>query len=139
MKKKIISFVIILAIFVSLVGITIYVTHNKVNVNQENTVKVLFYYQDKQIEKILSDSESRTVLEILNNKQLYSKEYMGEPSCGFSKNISFQVADEYFELACDGCEYIYCEPTKKFIELDNNEMQLLHSIIENNGGFFPCV
>ena len=138
MIKKILCIVSILTICASTVGI-ICLTNIKVSVDQSAIVKVNFNYEDIQIEKMLSDNDSRTIIELLNDKQLHSKKYMGELSCGFTKDIAFIVGNEYFDIACDGCGYIFYESNEKYIELDENEIQLLHSIIEKYGGFFPCV
>lgn len=126
-------------LFCIIVLIAIFLKNNKLSIEQSNNVVLRFNYQGVSINNHLSENNAKQIIKLLNKKRLYSRLYMGELSCGFTRAVAFKIGEDYYEIACDGCGYVYCESDKKYVELNKTETEFIHSFFENLGGFFPCV
>ena len=100
---------------------------------EANNAKIIYIFNDHNINQLLSNNESKIIKDILNNKKLYSD----NPSCGFSENISICFDNLVFCLACDNCAII--KFGDKFFKISETDREKINKIIENYGGSFPCL
>lgn len=105
----------------------------QVNLTEYNEGTIVFVYGDKQICEMLDYTDTSKLKGIINYKVLYND----NPSCGFDDNISLRFDDKIFSIACDGCPII--KYNGKYISLSENEIILMHNIMEKYGAVFPCV
>ena len=137
MKKYTIIILVFLFCISALIACLFF--NNKLSIEQSDNVVLRFNYQGVSINNHLSENDSKQIIKLLNKKRLYSRLSMGELSCGFTRDVAFRIGEDYYEIACDGCGYVYCEADKKYLELNKTETEFIHSFFENQGGFFPCV
>lgn len=132
MNKKILFpslFTIACAIFVLII-----VYSGRFHCNYSNLGKLKFHYSDVNIDETLTKEQSKRVSDIFNGKR-----YIDEPSCGFSEDASISFDGEIFAIASDSCRIVKIIGKDKCIELSESEIQEIHSIFEQYGGYFPCV
>lgn len=130
MKKKLfttgIVFSLILFVFCSC-------NLNKVNIPDSSTAKIVYKYNDKNINESLNEDESLIIKDIFNDKELF----YDNPSCGFNANISLSFDDKTFMIACDGCSII--KYNNKYFNVSDSQIEQIHNIIQKYGAKFPCI
>ena len=92
-----------------------------------------FKYNDSNIEVSLSEKESKTIRSIFYGRNLYTD----TPSCGFSEEVSIRFGDMVFCIACDNCAII--RYNDRYFSVSDNDREVINSIFEKYGGFFPCI
>lgn len=128
---------ILLVAAVILLGI-FYEVKNRTYLDQENTVDLIFCYDTKNVHVQLTPAESKKVVQILNHRSYYSLLLDGEPSCGFDKNVSFEINGVIYCMACDRRSTVKELPSGKYFDVsEEGRAQIVH-IFEKYGGFFPC-
>lgn len=131
MKRLIASFVIIF-VMIAVCGCA------KTNVSKSADVTLTFVYGDKNISVTLEDSEAGKVIDILNENN-YNPVSSGVPSCGFDKNVSLKIGGRVFAIACDTCNCIQDLGNLRYFDIQQEDMDYIHSLFEKYGGYFPCV
>lgn len=101
------------------------------------TARLVYLYTDREIDIQLSSEESLIVKTVLNGKRQYSIPLFGEPSCGFSEDVSIRFGELVFCIACDHCGII--KLGNRYIYISETERELINRIFEKYGGSFPCV
>jgi uncharacterized membrane protein len=94
---------------------------------------IVYNYKDKNINQTLSNEEALTVYDIFNRKTLYA----GNPSCGFTDNISIRFEDMIFCPAEDGCAIVMLQNKNKYFNITKNEQQEIKEIFFRHGGTLP--
>ena len=108
-----------------------------------STEKIIYIRQVSRFNKkdicvTLEDSEAEKVIDILNGNN-YATVSSGVPSCGFDKNISLNVGDRIFPIACDTCNCIQDLGNLRYFDISQEDMEYIHSLFEKYGGYFPCI
>lgn len=100
-------------------------------------VSIKYDYLQKNIDKRLAETDSKEIKKILNNRSLYSD----NPSCGFSKNISFQFndGDIIYSIAQDSDPLFKDEKTGKYFHISQNKRDRINKILEKYGVTFPAL
>jgi hypothetical protein len=101
-------------------------------------VTLTFIYEDINVSATLSDEEAEKVIAILDGKR-YDSFTSGLPACGFDKNISLKVGGRVYAVACDTCNYIQDFGNLRYFTITKEDMEYIHTLFENYGGYFPCV
>ena len=103
------------------------------NIPDTANAVLTFKYNDSNIEVSLSEKESKTIRSIFNGRNLYTD----TPSCGFSEEVSIRFGDMVFCIACDNCAIIKYNDC--YFSVSDNDREVINSIFEKYGGFFPCI
>ena len=111
---------------------------SKTSVNKNSDVVLTFVYEEENISVILEDDEAGKVINILNGNN-YGPFSFGVPSCGFDKNISLEVGGQTFAIACDTCNCIQDLSNLRYFNIPKEDMEYIHSLFEQYGGYFPCI
>ena len=130
--KRLLSVFVIISVMVMVCGCA------KTNVSENADVTLTFIYGDKNISVTLEGSEAEKVIDILNGNN-YNPVSSGVPSCGFDKNVSLQVGDRVFAIACDTCNCIQDLGNLRFFDIPQEDIEYIHSLFEKYGGYFPCI
>ena len=130
--KRLSALLIILVVMVSICGCS------QTRVNKNSDVILTLIFGDKDICVTLEDSEAEKVIDILNGNN-YAPVSSGVPSCGFDKNISLNVGDRIFAIACDTCNCIQDLGNLRYFDISQEDMEYIHSLFEKYGGYFPCI
>lgn len=136
MKKMIIAFIVVIFVFGSFLFVK---NANDIEINSVTGMNLIFNHKSTEINQQLTDEDSQTIISILNDHHYINRHIMGELSCGFSEEVCLTADGEIYELACDGCPYIFAENSGKYIELTDEERDTIAKIVQKNGGYFPCV
>ena len=107
--------------------------NNTTNISTDSIGQLNYNYNNKHISVTLTNSESNTIKDMFNNKELY----FDEPSCGFDKNISIKFENDYYCIACDSCGVI--KIGDKYFNISNSDRSKIEEIFKKYGGKFPCV
>lgn len=110
----------------------------KTSLDTSADVTLSFVYADKNIRVTLDDEEAKKVIDILNGNR-YDPLSSGTPSCGFDENISLQVGDRVFAIACDTCNCVQNLSNMRYFDISQEDMAYIHSLFEKHGGYFPCI
>lgn len=129
--KRFLSILLIVLTIATLCGCA---TRTRVNENAE--VKLIYKFNDKDIEVVLSENEAEKVKKILSGK---SYNHGGIPSCGFSKDISVKVGMRTFAIARDKCNIFQDMGNLKFFSVSQEDIEYIRSLFEEQGGHFPCI
>lgn len=82
----------------------------------------------------MNAKDIKQVVDILSGKIMFRENL----SCGFSDNLAIiYKTDEklcVFQIAFDGCPYLYETEGKRYVKLSANELELLHSILKEYVG-----
>ena len=130
--KRLFAVLMILVVLVSICGCS------KTIVNKHSDVTLTFIYGEENISVTLEDDEAGKVVNILNGNN-YDPISSGVPSCGFDKNISLKVGGRTFAIACDTCNSIQDLGNLRYFDIQQEDMDYIHSLFEKYGGYFPCV
>ena len=130
--KRLFAVLMVLVVLVSICGCT------KTSVNKNADVTLSFVYGEDNISVTLEDDEAGKVVNILNGNN-YDPISSGVPSCGFDKNISLKVGGRTFAIACDTCNSIQDLGNLRYFDIQQEDMDYIHSLFEKYGGYFPCV
>ena len=130
--KQILCFFLMVAILFALWGCS------KTNVSANAEVTLTFINESKNVSTTLSEEEAEKVIAILDGKG-YDSPASGIPACGFDKNISLQVDDHIYAIACDTCNYIQDLGNLRYFSVSQEDMDYIHSLFEKHGGYFPCI
>ena len=110
----------------------------KTNIDPQAEVTLHFVYGDKDIHAVLQQDEAESILAILDGNP-YDPAFAGVPSCGFHENISLQVGEQVFAIACDSCSYIQDTGNQKYFSISDEDMEYIRNLFSHYGGHFPCV
>lgn len=134
MKRLLATFCILVLMF------SLYACSNtRVRHGQEVTLNFVYEYTGANIHVTLTEEEAAAVIDILNGNAYDSTFLIGYPSCGFNKNIGFQIGSRIFAIACDGCNGFQDSRNYMFFDISKEDMEYIHSLFEKYGGFFPCI
>ncbi len=123
MKNKKIAKIVFGVLVVLICGVLIFINSNRVIFKDKDAIVMQFIHGEKNITHQLTDEENKKIIDILNNKNLINKFVMGELSCGFSDNVCFFTNDEIFEVASDGCPYIFAVNSNKYIAVSYTHLR----------------
>ena len=87
----------------------------------------------------LTEDEVADVAKILNGKSAYSSTVIGTPSCGYSFDVSITIDGSTYALAMDKCTTVKLMEKDLYIDITNDERNVLEQIFISRGGEFPCV
>lgn len=111
----------ILCILIVSLGILLYqfpIYRDKTNLKIKNQIRVK--YNDKII--LISENDSKELLELLNNKPLY----FDSPSCGFYEDFELIFSwGERVIPAFDGCDLLKDKKSKKYFSLERNREKFI--------------
>lgn len=138
MKKKTWIIVLIAVLCILLLGIEFisFATGGKVVYKNE--------YTGVSFEDELTEEELAAVKQILNGKV---KHYMiiGAPSCGGSWDVAIIVNGKRYMLALDTCGTVFVGSklipyaSFSYMDISNEEQDILEEIFTSRGGTFPCI
>lgn len=112
---------------------------SKVSVSENVSYKVVYQYGDISFSEELTAEEATAVAQILNGKTK-TRYWLSIPSCGYDENIAIEVNGIRYALACDKCATLkVCGSVNTYIELTEEERNILEAIFTARGGIFPCV
>ncbi len=135
MKKNKKWFIIIPILCVILVVVLVFnCMHSKVDVNENSVVGLKYVYGDENIDLTLTEDESKTILEMFNNREMYWDNGL---SCGFDDEIYLSVGEGKFYPSCDGCDIIRYKG--KIFHLTEEEREELNTILNKYNAKFPCI
>ena len=135
MKKTTFTATAVILIVVAL-AFTCLSCANSVPENYIEKCEAVFIYGDISITYEMTEEDSKSFAEIIAGEPLYND----NPSCGFTENVSVVVnGKDHFCIACDGCEIVYWKEKDRYISVSEEEMKVLHEILEKYGFVFPCV
>ena len=103
----------------------------------EGPVTLTFWYGETNITLELPQEEAARVREILERRE--AEPFSGIPSCGFTPDISLTVDNRIFCLACDTCNILREGVAGAFCTISREDMDYLHTLFEQYGGYFPCI
>ena len=131
MKKA----MVILCIFLLIVSMC---ACAQTHLSQNQTVTLIFIHGDENIKIMLEDGAAKKVIDILDDNP-YSPIFSGVPSCGFDKDVSIKIGNRVFAIACDTCNCIQDLGNMRYFDIPQADMDYIHSLFEEHGGYFPCV
>lgn len=135
--KKFLSILMVSVLLLCMCGCT--------NVSiQQNTDATLIFKpetsnQAYNIEQELTKDEANTIISIFNGKERLNAITSGMPSCGFDPNVSIRIGTTVYEIAMDTCGTVHISGTLDYLDISNDEAEIIHEIFEKYGGFFPCI
>lgn len=103
----------------------------------ETRARLVYKYGDKDIDVQLSAGESELLRTILDGKRLHSGVITGEPSCGFTGDVSIRFDGQVFCVANDSCAVIALEG--KYLDIPETDRKTIDRVFEKYGGSFPCI
>lgn len=103
----------------------------------EGPVTLTFRYGETNITLELPQEEAARVREILERRE--ADPFSGIPSCGFTPDVSLSVGGSVFCLACDTCNFLREGIAGAFCTISREDMEYLHTLFGQYGGFFPCI
>ena len=128
--KRIFAILLILVLLLSACG--------TVSLNQEDAVTLTFVHGDQDIHVTLTPEEAQKVVKILDGAA-YDPIFSGTPSCGFDENISLRIGEQCFAIACDTCNYIQNVGNARYLGISKTDMEYIHTLFAQYGGYFPCI
>ena len=131
MKKA----MVILCIFLLIVSMC---ACTQTHLSQNQTVTLIFIHGDENINIMLEDGAAKKVIDILDGNP-YSPIFSGVPSCGFDKDVSIKIGNRVFAIACDTCNCIQDLGNMRYFDIRQADMDYIHSLFEEYGGYFPCI
>ena len=84
----------------------------------------------------LTEEETAAIIEILDGKVSY---YSPMPSCGFNDDIAIIIGGVKFAIGCDGCGSIQNRNNLQFIDISNEERDIIDEMFTSRGATFPCI
>ena len=131
--RRIILYVSLVILLLTLIGCS------KVSISESASCKVDYQYGDISFSETLTAEEASAVARILNGKVI-TRYWFSAPSCGFDQNIAIEVNGVRYALACDKCATLkVCGSVNTYIELTQEERNVLEAIFTARDGKFPCV
>lgn len=85
----------------------------------------------------LTEEEVAAVIRVLDGKREYTA--TAAPNCGFSRTVSITIDGTTYALAMDKCPAVKNMETQKYIDISNDERNVLEQLFISRGGEFPCV
>lgn len=112
---------------------------SKVSVGENPFCKVVYQYDNISFSDELTAEEVSAVAQILDGK-VKTQYLLSTPSCGFDNNIAIVINGTHYALACDKCATLkVCGAANTYIEITQEERDILEAIFTARGGKFPCV
>lgn len=111
---------------------------NQTQVAADTDVTLNFVYASENIHTVLTEAEASAVIRILNKKG-YNPAIFGTPACGFDANISLEIGDQVYAIACDTCGTICNLEQNRYFHVSDEKIEYIHALFESYGGYFPCV
>ena len=108
------------------------------SISKNADVTLTFICGDANISVLLEDGAAKKVIDILDQNK-YTPILSGVPSCGFDKNVSLKVGNRVFAIACDTCNCIQDLGNMRYFDIPQADMDYIHSLFEEHGGYFPCI
>ena len=108
------------------------------SISKNADVTLTFIRGDANISVLLEDGAAKKVIDILDQNK-YTPILSGVPSCGFDKNVSLKVGNRVFAIACDTCNCIQDLGNLRYFDIPQADMDYIHSLFEEYGGYFPCI
>ncbi len=108
-------------------------------IKEDANVTLHFCCYDNNIVQELTAEESAKVIEILNGNTYDNIYISGVPSCGFSKEVSFEIGGRFYAVAMDTCNNMQDCGTLRFFDISEEGMDYIHTLFEKYGGYFPCI
>lgn len=105
----------------------------KIEINKNANARIVFIYDDKNIDSKLAVEDSEVLRNIFNGKRLS----FGEPFCGHTENVSIRFGDLFFCPACDTCPVV--KVGNRYLGISSADREKINEIFEKYGGRFPCV
>ncbi len=130
--KRCVAILMILVVMLSVCGCS------KTSVSNNADVTLIYIYGEENISVSLSAEEAEKVIAILDGNR-YDSVTSGVPSCGFDKNISLEVGNRVFAIARDTCNCIQDLGNLRYFAVSQEEIEYIHALFENYGGYFPCI
>lgn len=100
-----------------------------------SSIVLKYVYGSTDIEAVLSEEESKQVIDMFDGKVLDKN----RSSCGFSKDISITVEGVTYAIACDSCGRIKNCKNNQYFNISAEERNVIEQIFKKYGGKFPCV
>jgi hypothetical protein len=134
--KKLLFLLVFIVVITGVIVIRNTVSDKTQTLGYKN-VSIKYDFLQKNIDERLSKSDSEEIKKILNNRSLFSD----NPSCGFSKDISFQFneGDIIYSIARDTCPIFKDEKTGKYFQISEKERNKINKILEKYGASFPAL
>jgi len=124
--------IIIISVILLIIG-----KRNYIDTLFASRVSLKYYYNDKQIDIIVTDENDIRIIK----ENLKGISYEDNPSCGFSRDISITFSDGDNELvvcpACDGCSKARIGVSNRYICI--KDINALKTVLEKYGFCFPCI
>lgn len=133
MKKKLFYIVVCVVIVFLLVFNFCGCYPIKINISDNAAAKIVYKYDDENIDRPLNEDDALIIRDIFNGKELFRD----NPSCGFDTNISLRFDNSIFSVACDGCSIIKYK--NRYFNLSETQIEQIHNIMKKYGAHFPCV
>lgn len=131
--KKLFCVILICLIVVALVRCS------RVSLDDVDSGTVTYNYNGISFTENLTAEEVKAVVEILDGKKQYSGFLNGIPSCGFDPDIAIIIDGTRYALACDKCGTLQNCTTLRYIDISDEEREVLEQIFTSRGGTFPCI
>lgn len=112
------------------------INFERVNIVSNGSCKVIFKCENIDICHELPKEKTMLIKKTFNRKIVYKENH----SCGFSENVSVKFKNsQTFCFARDGCPIIFWKEKNKYFKVSEEEILLLHDLLEEYGFYFPCV
>ncbi len=138
MKKGITIIAAALICVCLLVGVAGYFVYNHFFVNTAGfeTAQAVFVYNEKNIDKTMSENDMDTLKNMFNGKSTIG----GEPRCGFNDSIAVVFnGDKFFLIANDDCGSVYYKNEDIYFTLNDKENAQMREILKRYGFEWPCL
>ena len=134
MKRVILTISALLIVFIAIMCVLL-CFQPRVEFDNKNTGTTNFTYRDKEIKSNISSEHLEQIVSMFENKKMKTD----SPSCGFTKDVSIEIDNKTFCIACDTCGKVYLFEEDKYFSLDEEENESLRNILECYGFEFPCI
>ena len=111
---------------------------SKTRLSSDSDVTLNFQVYGENICVKLPEDEAQKVIEILDGNS-YRSFLDGIPSCGFSEEVSLQVGSQVFAIAQDTCNCVQGMGGLGYFNIPEEDIDYIHSLFEQYGGYFPCI
>ena len=107
--------------------------------------KVVYKYEyaGVEFEDTLTQEEVEAVVSVLQGKFRHSS-FIGMPSCGWDWDIAIILDGRRYMLGRDTCGTVFIggmlpNSTFYYIDISDEEQDILEAIFTSRGGIFPCI
>ncbi len=100
----------------------------KSSVAGDDTVELILIYDEQDIHIILPDDEADQIRKAMNGNLFYL--FPGTPACGFTKDYSFKIGNNFYAIAIDKCNTIMECESERYFDVSEEEINYIHSLFQ---------